>query len=136
MAFSSRTIASGRLDSRARLYSGSNSVSGTPHSRLADTLLGIALPSSFQREFFEETARHRTLPCSALDFRWMEEIEGRSPVMFVAAGLLPYFPPDEVKRLVATLATRFPGSEMVFDTVSEWFSKLSLNEKAKIGEYI
>jgi len=98
----------------------------------------IDLPESIgvRREFFEETARHRMLACSALDFRWMEEIEGRSPVLFVAAGLLPYFPPDEVKRLVATLATRFPGSEMVFDTVSEWFSKLSLKGKAKIGEFI
>jgi len=95
----------------------------------------IDLPESIgvRREFFEETARHRMLACSALDFRWMEEIEGRSPVMFVAAGLLPYLPPDEVKRLVATLATRFPGSEMVFDTVSEWFSKLSLKGRPRSG---
>jgi O-methyltransferase involved in polyketide biosynthesis len=85
----------------------------------------IDLPESIgvRREFFEESARHRMIACSSLDFTWMEEIEGRSPVMFVTAGLLPYSPPDEVNRLVTTLATRFPGSEMVFDTVSEWFFK-------------
>ena len=81
----------------------------------------IDLPESIQlrRRFFDETDRYRMIACSALDFSWMDEIEQQSHIMFVAAGLLPYLPPDDVKRLIEVLSTRFPGSEIVFDTVSE-----------------
>jgi O-methyltransferase involved in polyketide biosynthesis len=36
-------------------------------------------------------------------------------IIFLAEGLLMYFPSTEVKRLVVALANRFPGSELVAD---------------------
>lgn len=97
----------------------------------------IDLPDIIQlrRRFFNETDRYRMIACSALDFSWMDKIEQHSAIMFVAAGLLPYLPPDNVKRLIEVLSTRFPGSEIVFDTVSEWVSKRSVAGKAKFGSF-
>lgn len=97
----------------------------------------IDLPDSIQlrRRFFDETDRYHMMACSALDFSWMDKVEQHSPIMFVAAGLLPYLPPDNVRRLIDVLSTRFPGSEIVFDTVSEWVSKRSLAGKAKFGSF-
>ncbi len=56
----------------------------------------------------------------------MERVDpGRgAPCHFSAQGLLPYFQPDDVKRLVLELAERFPGSELVFDAMSPFMVRL------------
>jgi len=48
---------------------------------------------------------------------------------------LPYLPPDDVKRLIAFLSNRFPGSEIVFDTVSEWVSRRSIAGRSRYGSF-
>jgi O-methyltransferase involved in polyketide biosynthesis len=42
------------------------------------------------------------------------------------AGLLMYFEPVDVKRLIAGIAERFPRAEMIFDIIPRWFSKKTL----------
>jgi methyltransferase (TIGR00027 family) len=61
--------------------------------------------------------RHILLPLSVLDPTWMDAIERYESerYLFLAEGLLMYFSPAEVKKLIVTLATRFPGSELVAD---------------------
>lgn len=61
--------------------------------------------------------RHELLPASVLDFAWMEALARYDDrqLIFLAEGLLMYFPPHEVERLVTTLAHRFPGCELVAD---------------------
>lgn len=67
--------------------------------------------------------RHELLAASVLDFRWMDALDRYDDprFLFIAEGLLMYFPEHEVKRLVVTLANRFPGSELTADVFhSRW----------------
>jgi len=85
--------------------------------------LAVDLPEAVElrRRFVPDTDRLRNLACSALDFRWMDEVPPGEPAFVTAAGLLMYFTPDEVRRLVAGVAERFPTGEMAFDVVPRWF---------------
>lgn len=72
---------------------------------------------ALKRELLAPHPRHELVAASVLDFAWMETLERYDDrrFIFLAEGLLMYFPPDEVKRLVVTLTNRFPGSELVAD---------------------
>jgi methyltransferase (TIGR00027 family) len=61
--------------------------------------------------------RHTLLAASVLDHSWMAALDRYDDrrLLFLAEGLLMYFPPDEVRRLVLALVKRFPGSELVAD---------------------
>jgi O-methyltransferase involved in polyketide biosynthesis len=68
----------------------------------------------------EDPPRRRTVACSALDLRWMDELDaGTQPqdVLVTAQGLLMYLPPREVRRLIAACAERFPGGSFLFDAL-------------------
>lgn len=82
-------------------------------------VIDIDLPPviALKREMLAPHPRHEFVAGSVLDFGWMDVLERYSDrrFLFLAEGLLMYFPPDEVKRLVVTLATRFSGSELVAD---------------------
>ncbi len=72
--------------------------------------------------------RHRLLPDgprqsshsgSALDLGWLDGLSPADPILVTAQGLLPYFQRDQVHGLIAGIATRLPGSLLVFDVVPE-----------------
>lgn len=65
----------------------------------------------------DDPPRRRTLACSALDLRWMDEVDDSRGVLVTAQGLLMYLPPPEVRRLIAACAERFPGGSMLFDAL-------------------
>lgn len=44
-----------------------------------------------------------------------------------AQGLLMYFTEEQVRGLVVAVSERFPGVEMVFDTIPVWLSKKTLD---------
>ena len=67
-----------------------------------------------------EEARYHHLACSVFDTTWMETLEVQRPVLFLAEGVMMYFEPGQVKRLVLALAGHFPGSELVFDAFSPY----------------
>ena len=69
--------------------------------------------------------RRRTLACSALDPRWMDEVDASRGVLITAQGLLMYLEPDAVRGLIDACAARFPGGAFVFDTAPRWFSELA-----------
>ncbi len=99
--------------------------------------LSVDLPEaiSVRGRFIPDTARHRNLACSALDFRWMEAVDPSGGVFITLAGLLMYLPPDEVRRLIAAIAARFPKAEMAFDTIPHWAVQKSLNGWKKTAHY-
>ncbi len=75
-----------------------------------------------RRQFIAETERSRHIPKSVFDGSWFDEVG--SPdlgLLFVACGIFQYFTGKQVKQLFSALATRFPGSEIVFDTMSKLF---------------
>ena len=68
--------------------------------------------------FTQETSRHRLVPKSVLDYTWMDEVDsGDRTIVLVAEGVLMYLPLEDVRRLFARTAERFPGTEVIFDTV-------------------
>ena len=59
--------------------------------------------------------RVASLPQSALDYGWMDEVDTSNGVFITAEGLLMYLQPEEAMGLIATCANRFPGGQMIFD---------------------
>ena len=108
----------------------------TMHTRVDNgtvRFVDLDLPEAIavRRRFVEETARHRMIAVSALDPTWMEALDPERPVFFVAGGVLMYFEPDDVRFLLRTLVSQFPGEEMAFDVIPTWFSRRSLNGKVQ-----
>ena len=90
--------------------------------------LSIDLPEvvSIRTRFLPDTERRRSLACSALDTRWMYEINPNEPVFITAAGLFKFFQPKEVRGLLASIATRFRNSEVAFDVIPRLVSEFSV----------
>jgi O-methyltransferase involved in polyketide biosynthesis len=84
--------------------------------------LTVDLPETLEvrrRLLPDDPPRRRSVACSALDPRWMEEVDAcPADVLVTAQGLLMYLRPAEVKELIAACAERFPGGTLVFDTVT------------------
>lgn len=63
---------------------------------------------------------------SALDFTWMDEVDATHGVFITAEGLLMYLDPGDAMRLIRECAARFPGGQMMFDSIPHRFSRLTL----------
>ena len=81
--------------------------------------LSVDLPDAIElrERFIRPTERFRHLAMSALDPAWMDHVDDRWGVFIIAQGLLMYFSPTEVHNLLAAIAARFEGGEMIFDMV-------------------
>jgi methyltransferase (TIGR00027 family) len=82
----------------------------------------VDLPNSMalRRRFFNDTERHQYVVGSVLEEGWLQEIqraEGR-PVLVIVEGLTMYFTPEETRGLLARLAERFPGGEILLESYS------------------
>ncbi len=62
---------------------------------------------------------------SALDRSWMDAVEPDADVLISAQGLL-MSPPADVFALITDCARRFPGIQMIFDTIPPWLSRRTL----------
>lgn len=85
--------------------------------------INIDLPDVIAcREKYIPPGRHeRNLSCDLTDHRWLDQIPfaQEKGVLFLAAGVLHYLAYDQVQRLMAAMAERFPGGAFVFDFVSK-----------------
>jgi O-methyltransferase involved in polyketide biosynthesis len=99
--------------------------------------LSVDVPESIdvRNRFIPDGERKRNLACSALDLRWFDEVDASGGLFVTAAGLLMYLPPDQVPRLVAAIAERFPTAEIAFDTVPHWASRRTLKGVKLTPEY-
>jgi O-methyltransferase involved in polyketide biosynthesis len=80
-----------------------------------------------RRSLFEPGRRCRFIASSVLDEKWLEWIEP-SPadgMLFIAEGLFPYLPKEQLRLLLSKLNSRFPGSTIFFDAVSTMQAELS-----------
>jgi O-methyltransferase involved in polyketide biosynthesis len=75
--------------------------------------------------------RARAIACSAVDPRWLDEVDASRGVLVTAQGLLMYLFPDEVHGLVARIAARFPGGALVLDAVPTWLARRTQREDAE-----
>lgn len=78
-------------------------------------------------ELFGGDGRREFIARSALNFSWMDEVGSADPAsrLFIAEGLLMYFAPGEVTTLLAEMARRFPGSQMLLETVGPFQVRVS-----------
>jgi O-methyltransferase involved in polyketide biosynthesis len=90
--------------------------------------LSVDLPHAIllREKFISPNRRFSHLAGSALAPEWMDEVDAAAGVCVVAQGLLMYLRPDLVATLFRTVAARFGGATMIFDTVPRWFSRLTL----------
>ncbi len=74
-----------------------------------------------RRRLLSDTDRCHMLACSALDTEWMDRLSSGAPgrpFFFMAEGVLPYLPEQEVRELVLALHQRFPHAELAFDAMT------------------
>lgn len=82
----------------------------------------IDLPDviAIRQALIPETARSHCIAQSIFDMTWVPEIPSLPDgILFIAGGVLPYFPARVVKHLLSQLADHFAGGEIIFDTVSQ-----------------
>ncbi len=98
--------------------------------------LCVDVPEALQirEQFLPAAERCRHIPCSALDLRWLDQVEP-GPVFVTAQGLFMYFTPGDVQMLVTAVVERLPGVEIMFDTIPPWFSRKTLHGFAKTANY-
>ena len=77
-----------------------------------------------RNELLPAGEREQNIPCDLNDFAWMDQIDGSSGAVFFAAGVFYYFRTEDVKKLFAAMAERFPGAVLVFDACNERGAKL------------
>jgi O-methyltransferase involved in polyketide biosynthesis len=79
--------------------------------------LTVDLPPMIElrRKLLPASERIRLCAQSALEFNWMDEVDGTHGVFITAEGLMMYLQPDEALALIAACAKRFPGGQMMFD---------------------
>ena len=70
---------------------------------------------------------------SALDRSWMDRVDATNGVFITAEGLLMYLEPEDALGLIADCAARFPGGQMMFDSVPHWFSNRTLKGFQALG---
>ncbi len=99
--------------------------------------LSVDLPHaiSLREQFIAPTSRFSHLAASALLPGWMEHVDPGAGLCVVAQGLLMYFHPGLVEQLFCSIAARFPGAAMIFDTVPAWFSRLTLHGLKQTPHY-
>ncbi|HEX8992050.1 MAG TPA: class I SAM-dependent methyltransferase [Anaerolineales bacterium] len=88
--------------------------------------LGIDLPEviELRRKYIPDGPRCRTAARSILDVSWLEQAAPpRTPAIFLAEGVFPYFSTAQVKPMILAMAERFPQGELVFDAASPFISR-------------
>ena len=81
--------------------------------------LDLPAVTTLRRQLDTETAQHRFVSASALEFDWMTQVPETLPeaMLIIAEGLLMYFEQPQVQALVNELKGRFPGATLVCDAV-------------------
>lgn len=71
---------------------------------------------------------------SALDYSWMDQVDDSNGVLITAEGLFQYLQRDEVLGLIASCAKRFPGGQLIFDSIPRFLSVYS-RRGIKLSKY-
>lgn len=75
-------------------------------------------------ELLPASGRERNISCDLNNYSWMDQIDASRGVIFFASGVFYYFLTDAVKKLFSTMAKRFPGGVLVFDSCNARGAKM------------
>jgi O-methyltransferase involved in polyketide biosynthesis len=100
--------------------------------------INIELPdvAALRQKLIPDSEREITIPKSVFDFTWLDDIAQKikdRSLLFMAAGVLCYFEPDEVEILFRKLAAVYPSAHVLFDAMSwftVWFSNRAIIKKS------
>jgi O-methyltransferase involved in polyketide biosynthesis len=97
--------------------------------------IGVDLPDAaeLRRSLLPAHERRLQVDASVLDKEWLDAVDASHGVLFSAQGLLMYLERGQVHRLVARLARRFPGAELVFDGVPRWATRATVRRQVTAG---
>jgi O-methyltransferase involved in polyketide biosynthesis len=92
------------------------------------TWYSVDLPPvmALREELLPTGDRMVPLAQSALDLSWMDRVDDSHGVFITAEGLLMYLEPDDAIGLIRDCAARFPGGQMMFDSIPQWLSRRTL----------
>ncbi len=96
-----------------------------PDARFRWVTVDLPPVVELRQRLLPPSPRITTIAQSALDYRWMDEVDADSGVFITAEGLLMYLQPDEAMGLIAECAHRFPGGQMIFDLPPVLVKKLA-----------
>jgi O-methyltransferase involved in polyketide biosynthesis len=99
--------------------------------------LCVDVPEAIEvrERFIVPDERWRHLRQSAFDERWMDHVDDSRGLFVTAQGLFMYFREADVRRLLVAIVERFPGVELMFDTIPRWFSDKTLKGFHKTQHY-
>ncbi|WP_227999864.1 class I SAM-dependent methyltransferase [Nocardia australiensis] len=89
--------------------------------------VSVDLPEmiALREELLPREDNIENLTMSALDRTWMDRVDADHGVFISAEGLFPYLDRADVFALIADCARRFPGGQLMFDSVPRWVGKRS-----------
>ncbi|WP_166905509.1 class I SAM-dependent methyltransferase [Mycobacterium sp. DL440] len=79
-----------------------------------------------RQQLLPSSDRLRQLAQSALDRSWMDQVDPTNGVLITVEGLFQYLDQSSVFDLIAACAARFPGGQLIFDSVPRllsWYSQ-------------
>jgi O-methyltransferase involved in polyketide biosynthesis len=98
----------------------------------------------FKKQFYKENDRYHFIATSVFDYSWMDQVEkiGKRPILFMAEGVFMYLDREKIKDLILKLQSRFPGSELVCEVVTtfftlkpwNWMVALKMNQQLGVGK--
>lgn len=96
-------------------------------------IINIDFPDiiSIRQELLPAGEREKNISADLKEDGWLTEINGEKGVIFFAAGVFHYFKRADVKKLVLTLAAKYPGGRLIFDTVGKTGLKLMMSKTLK-----
>ncbi|SOJ56251.1 hypothetical protein MSIMFB_03724 [Mycobacterium simulans] len=71
---------------------------------------------------------------SALDYSWMDWVDDTNGVLITVEGLLQYLERDVVFDLITACAKRFPGGQLIFDSIP-WFLSAYSRRGIKLSKH-
>ena len=66
----------------------------------------------------------------------MDRVDDSNGVFITAEGLLMYLEPEDALGLIRDCAARFPGGQMMFDSIPHWFSRRTIKGLKLSDRYI
>ena len=88
--------------------------------------LDVSEAIDVRKRFLPAHQRVNNIACSALDNKWINDIPKTQPVFVVLAGVIMYFTETDAKNLLTLIAGHFDKCEILFDMISEGYSKKTL----------
>lgn len=101
------------------------------------TMYNLDLPDviELREDLVKENKRNQNIACSVFDEEWTDQIDFSDDkgIFFIAGGFVYYFKEEKISPLIERLARKFPGGEIIFDSISSLASNI-MNKRAEKAE--